>query len=109
MRDDPKRTDRHLDNGHRRRLPQTQPTTEFADAGLVVRLTEPPPNQQRSVEPRRGEMLAQMADPLLAQSAIDRLHSNAHELIIDGESYRRRQRPGIDTTNQPEPSSPHRH
>lgn len=56
-----------------------------------------------------GEMLAQMADPLLAQSAIDRLHSNAHELVIDGESYRRRQRPTLDTEATTEPSSPRRH
>ena len=32
-----------------------------------------------------------MADPLLAQSAIDRLQSAAHELVLDGESYRQRQ------------------
>ena len=55
-----------------------------------------------------GEMLAQMADPLLAQSAIDRLHSNAHDLVIDGESYRRRQRPTLDTNNHPDASSPRR-
>lgn len=55
-----------------------------------------------------GEMLAQMADPLLAQSAIDRLHSNAHELVIDGESYRRRQRPTLDATTAPDASSPRR-
>jgi hypothetical protein len=34
-----------------------------------------------------------MADPLLAQSAVDRLASTCHELVIEGDSYRRRQRP----------------
>jgi DNA replication protein DnaC len=39
------------------------------------------------------EWLAMMADPLLAQSAVDRLTSTCYELVIEGESYRRRQRP----------------
>ena len=33
-------------------------------------------------------------DPILAQSALDRLAHNAYHVVIEGDSYRRRQRPG---------------
>ena len=33
-------------------------------------------------------------DPILAQSALDRLAHNAHQVVVDGESYRKRQGPG---------------
>jgi DNA replication protein DnaC len=43
------------------------------------------------------EWLATFADPMRAQSAIDRFTSNAYDLIIEGESYRRRQKPVLQT------------
>src|SRR5262249_22458590 len=39
------------------------------------------------------EWLATFADPMRAQSAIDRFTSNAYDLVIEGESYRRRLKP----------------
>ena len=33
-------------------------------------------------------------DPILAQSALDRLAHNAYQVVIEGESFRKRQRPG---------------
>ena len=47
-----------------------------------------------------SEWLAVMSDPLLAQSAVDRLVATSYELVIEGESYRRRQRPTVTGTRQ---------
>jgi DNA replication protein DnaC len=51
------------------------------------------------------EWLAVMADPLLAQSAVDRLKSAAWELVIEGQSYRQREKPAL---GDPEPIMPTR-
>jgi DNA replication protein DnaC len=48
-------------------------------------------------------------DPILAQSAIDRLAHNAYQVVLEGESYRKRQRPGADGgTNRPARRTPPR-
>lgn len=39
-------------------------------------------------------------DPILAQSALDRLAHNAYQVTIEGDSYRSRQRPGRDNPSQ---------
>jgi DNA replication protein DnaC len=41
------------------------------------------------------EWLGQLSDALLAQSAIDRLKSAAYELVLEGESYRSHEKPGL--------------
>ncbi|MDH4119689.1 MAG: ATP-binding protein, partial [Acidimicrobiia bacterium] len=45
-----------------------------------------------------AEWLVLMTDQLLAQSAIDRFSSAAYELVVEGESYRDRQKPVITPT-----------
>lgn len=39
------------------------------------------------------EWIPLFADPFLAQSALDRLAHNAHQVVIEGDSYRKRQGP----------------
>ena len=41
------------------------------------------------------EWPATFADPMRAQSAIDRFSGNAYDLVIEGESYRSRQKPSL--------------
>jgi len=41
------------------------------------------------------EWLAMLADPLHAQALVDRFSNNAYDLVIEGESYRKRQKPTL--------------
>jgi DNA replication protein DnaC len=49
------------------------------------------------------EWLATFADPVRAQSAIDRFTSNSYDLIIEGESYRGRLKPSVPATETRRP------
>lgn len=40
-----------------------------------------------------ADWLALLSDPIRAQSAIDRLLNSAYELVVEGQSYRKRQKP----------------
>jgi DNA replication protein DnaC len=79
---------------------QSLDATETADFYELV--VERHQKASTVVTSNRGpdEWMPLMADVLLAQSAVDRLTSTAHELIVDGESYRRRQRPTVTDPGQ---------
>jgi DNA replication protein DnaC len=59
-----------------------------------------------------AEWIAMFDDVLLAQSAVDRFKNTAYDFVIEGESYRPRQKPKLDTADPP-PKAPspkvHRH
>jgi len=50
----------------------------------------------RSIE----EWVSLFDDPILAQSALDRLAHNAYQVVMEGESFRKRQRPGEAPTDR---------
>lgn len=52
-----------------------------------------------------SEWLATFDDALLAQSAVDRFKNNAYDLVIEGESYRSRQKPQLGALGPP-PAAP---
>lgn len=52
------------------------------------------------------EWLATFADPVRAQSAIDRFTSNAYDLVIEGESYRSRLKPKLGDRTPDDGSQP---
>jgi DNA replication protein DnaC len=69
--------------------------TESRDAYEIM--TERHRSGSMIVTSNRGpdEWLATFADPIRAQAAIDRFTSNAYDLVIEGESYRRRLKPSL--------------
>jgi DNA replication protein DnaC len=74
--------------------------TESRDAYEI--LTERHRAGSMIVTSNRGpdEWLATFADPVRAQSAIDRFTSNSYDLVIEGESYRPRLKPKLRSGQQ---------
>ena len=74
--------------------------TESRDAYEI--LTERHRAGSMIVTSNRGpdEWLATFADPMRAQSAIDRFTSNSYDLVIEGESYRPRLKPKLGSGQQ---------
>lgn len=75
--------------------------TESRDAYEI--LTERHRAGSMVVTSNRGpdEWHATFADPVRAQAAIDRFTSGAYDLVIEGESYRARQKPSLEAPPKP--------
>ena len=56
-----------------------------------------------------AEWLAMFDDVLLAQSAVDRVKNTAFDFVMDGESYRPRQKPKLDASSPPNAPTPKVH
>jgi IstB-like ATP binding protein len=61
--------------------------------GLVSSVTPSPGRRFGHIVP-----LAVFDEPLLGQSALDRFCHRAHQVVIEGESYRKRTAPGSDSS-----------
>lgn len=55
-----------------------------------------------------AEWLAMFDDMLLAQSAVDRFKNTAYDFVIEGESYRSRQKPKLEQDAQPPKTPSHK-
>jgi DNA replication protein DnaC len=76
-------------------------TTESRDAYEI--LTERHRAGSMIITSNRGpdEWLGTFADPMRAQSAIDRFSGNAYDLVIEGDTYRPRQKPKFKSASAP--------
>ena len=87
---------------HPRRLRATHPGRDRDQRLLRAhRRTTPHSLHDRDLQPRTGRVDVDDVRALLAQSAIDRLTSAAHTLIIEGPSYRQRTHPGTASREPP--------
>jgi hypothetical protein len=62
--------------------------------------------QALACEKSEQARIALFDDPILAQSAFDRLAHNAYQLVMEGESFRKRQRPELRDASAPPPPKP---
>lgn len=73
--------------------PLTEPET--ADLFELVTARHQTASMVMTSNREPSEWLAMLSDPLLAQALVDRFTNNAYDLVIEGESYRKNQKPSL--------------